>query len=327
VASQAAPEYRYSAYGIGLHTNLPMPGLPTAPPGDEQVRFVLGEPRAAQAGASPEWYHRYLRRRNGAPWLSCAYRLGGVLLRDHVLADFHVSHPRWGPTDILCSPEEGAGPDALRETFLYPVLPLVLNLRGTDALHASAVEIGGECVAFTGLSGVGKSTLAAYLHTRGYPVVTDDCLPLHDRPGGVYAGPGLSELRVDDNALGALEGLEGCAQTTDVLSDKRILAVPREPGSSGRESLPLRRVYVVVEKDAARIDRGVRLERLPGRRAFLPLMEQSFRLELYDPGMLRRQARLFGRVVAEGRVRLLTVGWGFDLLPRAVERILEDLCD
>lgn len=57
------------------------------------------------------------------------------------------------------------------------MLPLVVQARGTQVLHASAVAGRNGVIAMCGLSGVGKSTLAARLVERGLRAVADDAVP------------------------------------------------------------------------------------------------------------------------------------------------------
>lgn len=54
------------------------------------------------------------------------------------------------------------------------VLPAIIRLHGYFVIHASAVEVAGQALAFAGASGSGKSTSAAELSARGFPVVADD---------------------------------------------------------------------------------------------------------------------------------------------------------
>lgn len=54
------------------------------------------------------------------------------------------------------------------------VVSWLLNLRGEPVLHASAVAVGDDAVAFLGASGMGKSTLATLLCSAGAHLVTDD---------------------------------------------------------------------------------------------------------------------------------------------------------
>ena len=59
-------------------------------------------------------------------------------------------------------------------------LPVVLNLRGQEAIHATAILVNGTGVAFLGPTGSGKSTLAASFMLAGYRALGDDCMALLD---------------------------------------------------------------------------------------------------------------------------------------------------
>lgn len=61
--------------------------------------------------------------------------------------------------------------------LLSSALVLALALQGTFCLHASAVIVEQQAIAFLGESGRGKSTLAAYLSPT-WPRLVDDVLPV-----------------------------------------------------------------------------------------------------------------------------------------------------
>ncbi|MEZ5353441.1 MAG: hypothetical protein R2762_12460 [Bryobacteraceae bacterium] len=67
-----------------------------------------------------------------------------------------------------------AGEEWIEDAYYRSVAPLVLQARGEEALHASAVDTSGGVVAFAARSGTGKSTLAAALGDAGYSVWADD---------------------------------------------------------------------------------------------------------------------------------------------------------
>lgn len=75
------------------------------------------------------------------------------------------------------------------DAFERTVLPLALQFFGAEALHASAVLGPGGVVALCGDSGVGKSTLAHVLSTRGHELWADDAVVFDPRDGGVVAVP------------------------------------------------------------------------------------------------------------------------------------------
>lgn len=87
--------------------------------------------------------------------------------------------------------------------YLYgSVITAVLQLNNTFALHASAVLVQGKLHLFCGISGIGKSTLAAQLNTRGYPIFSDDkcVLKWNEKEKQYYAVPTLQIVRLWDDA-------------------------------------------------------------------------------------------------------------------------------
>lgn len=78
-----------------------------------------------------------------------------------------------GGTDILYEPD-GAPASDLAVFLSGPMMALLLDLRGQAVFRASAVWVNGKAVLFCGASGTGKSTLAAALTRRGYPLLADD---------------------------------------------------------------------------------------------------------------------------------------------------------
>lgn len=67
--------------------------------------------------------------------------------------------------------------------FQTVALALWLELRGIPCIHANALEFQGKTIALLGPSGMGKSTLSAFLQQSGFKWLTDDMLALHNLPG------------------------------------------------------------------------------------------------------------------------------------------------
>jgi hypothetical protein len=65
---------------------------------------------------------------------------------------------------------------------LRQIAPIFSAVLGQLVLHASAVEVKRTVIGFIGGTGVGKSTLAAYMLAHGSPLVSDDLLPVRFTP-------------------------------------------------------------------------------------------------------------------------------------------------
>jgi hypothetical protein len=98
-------------------------------------------------------------------------------------------------------PEGRQNDENILDLFWRSVAPIVLQARGKEALHASAVRTETGIAAFCGISGTGKSTLAYGLMKRGFGLWTDDALVFHFDSQGVNAIPLPSSLRLLPDTL------------------------------------------------------------------------------------------------------------------------------
>jgi hypothetical protein len=111
-----------------------------------------------------------------------------------------ISGPTYGThlltTDGLrlrCLPT-GRAEEEWQRLLIAQVLPFAALLRGLEVFHASAVVRDGEAIAFLGVSGAGKTSLALELCRRGAGFLADDVLALETgkdllaHPGAPVAG-------------------------------------------------------------------------------------------------------------------------------------------
>jgi hypothetical protein len=101
-----------------------------------------------------------------------------------------------GGERVAAMPRPGVRPDTVAEAYRHSALPLVLQARGHEALHASAVVAAAGVAIFCGASGSGKSTTAYGLHRRGYGLWSDDVVALEFRAGAIQAIPLPFDVRL-----------------------------------------------------------------------------------------------------------------------------------
>ncbi|MFT6809773.1 MAG: hypothetical protein ACJA01_003011 [Saprospiraceae bacterium] len=90
--------------------------------------------------------------------------------------------------------------------FFASGLSAIIHFQGLFLLHSSGVSKGNGLILFCGPSGIGKSTIAAHLKTKGYPLFTDDkCLLIPSGNGKWTALPGLNIMRLWQNSIDALD--------------------------------------------------------------------------------------------------------------------------
>ncbi|WP_457654573.1 hypothetical protein [Rhodocaloribacter sp.] len=199
--------------------------------------------------------------------------------------------------ELIVDPAPGAEARGFRFLVSGIGMGFVLHQRGIPSLHASAVALDGEAVAFMGWKGMGKSTTTAVFHAQGCPVLTDDLLPLYTEGEAVLAAPAFPGLKLLPEAVEAARSDR--PDDHPLISrrgTKRIVSV-REGFPA--EKLPLRCVYVLEWQE----DEGspAVIEPMPPREACIELMRHSFALRMFEergatPQHLAESARLARRL-------------------------------
>jgi hypothetical protein len=93
--------------------------------------------------------------------------------------------------------------------LLGTAFAILLFQRGQWPVHVSAVSVGGGVWLFSGQSGEGKSTLAAWLNaTRGWTILSDDAGVVSISEGRVWFSPGARNLKLLPDALGQLPAFQ-----------------------------------------------------------------------------------------------------------------------
>jgi hypothetical protein len=234
-----------------------------------------------------------------------------LLLTVPGIARFHLT----GGNTIAVASEPGADAADIPAFLVGSALPILLQLRGLLTLRASAVAVNGKAVLFCGASGQGKSTLAAALAQRGYPLLADDFCTItqsSDASGSVD-GDGAA-LKLWALAIRALQ-----------LGDRRGAALRETiqkyhvaPAAQASGPLPLGAIYVLRE---ARAPHEPGIERPNVVDAALSLRRGAYHPRLIEP---LGQRPLYFRAAMLGNhagTYTLTVEHGFHHLPATIDTL------
>ena len=173
---------------------------------------------------------------SGATWQIAGERF---LLRVPAVARFLLNAGR----EIVFEPEANADAGDIPIFILGTVFGILLHQREQIVLHASAVRVNGKAVLFCGASGAGKSTIAAVLAQRGYPLVTDDVCAITVSDGMPMVHPDGRQLKLWAQAIERLELAESRGDRVRSRLEKFYV----EPGEASSEPLPLGAVYALRE--------------------------------------------------------------------------------
>src|SRR4051794_2602481 len=178
-ASGSAPLLRGRAFGLEIESSFEAPGLPAAsgPACGPRVRMDLARAEEIDRDWPGQGATRVLEEHfdDAAPARTIVfppdhgYRL---YARNFGLARISPSGER-----VVCAPPD-AEPWSWQRFLVGRILPWAAVLRGREAFHASAVGVRGRAVAFVGVTGAGKTSLAVQLVARGARFLTDDVLAL-----------------------------------------------------------------------------------------------------------------------------------------------------
>ncbi len=255
-------KYWYHACGITFRSELELPGTPRTDPGRKSSACI----RFGTVGTSLE----------GATSRGAAYEAApGRLLLKSPVGRYLVRDGR----EIIVQPAEEAAPSEIRVFLTGSAFGALLLQRGVLPLHASCVRVGDVSVAFSGVSGAGKSTMAAFLQQRDYAVLGDDICPVRVVPGvGSVAFPGFPRLKLWGEAFKAL-GLNASdfRQPRSELEkyELPLRDVTHEP------FVPLRRLYLLCEtRDQERRPQGI--EPIEGPERIEALLANTYRFQYLD---------------------------------------------
>jgi hypothetical protein len=193
--------------------------------------------------------------------------------------------------------------DASLTTGLISVITgACLNLQNQVAIHANAVCVNQQAIAFVGYSGMGKSTLSAFCAAQGAEFITDDVFVV-DTEGLVRSG--IPRLKLYPHT-GESFGLDASQETNYKIyyhPDQFSAKVLQHPVTVGT-------LYLLAESDNGQIY----TEQLPPTQAVFELLTHSY----YASNLIPTAPSLLDayiQLVSQVPVKKLCYPREFELLP------------
>ncbi|WP_414544528.1 hypothetical protein [Nostoc sp. CCY0012] len=191
--------------------------------------------------------------------------------------------------EIVIDPLPGVDESLLRTILLGPILCVLLRQRGLLVLHASAVRINNQAVAFMGGSGWGKSTLATAFHTKGYDVLTDDVMPIQVGTGQPLVFPAYPQFKLWPEAATSLG--EDINSLSPIFPNGPKLSYKVSQGFQ-QTPLPLQKIYVLGKGESHEITQ------IQTQQAFVELVRHTRAITLItDPEFQASHLRLCTELV------------------------------
>jgi hypothetical protein len=186
--------------------------------------------------------------------------------------------------EVVVRAASSARPETVEDQFHRTALPLVLQARGREVLHASAVTTPAGVVALCAEKENGKSTLAYALARRGYPLWADDAvaIELEDERAWTVSVPFTLRLRP-----ASASHFEVAAS-----SPPADPSVPRVvvTGAGGARA-PMRAIFVLTRlRTVGDATTAIEVRRLDASDAFTALLANAYCFSLGDAD--RKQAMM-----------------------------------
>jgi hypothetical protein len=221
--------WRGWAFGVVVESRTPVAGL-LADTNGADARLVeweaVPEGELAEDSLSEQLVDR--RHPDGRPFMSIehdpelGYRIAAPGFGAHLVAN---------DGSVIRSSLPSETGEIWQRLFFAQALPLAAALNGLALFHASAVVLDGKAYALVGLSGSGKTSIAAQLVARGARMLTDDVLALEPAEGEVLAYAGPARISIEREELDGL-GADGRRRLGDPLD------TPTEDGKVQLETRP-----------------------------------------------------------------------------------------
>jgi hypothetical protein len=245
---------------------------------------------------------------------------GLIYAYGHVDGNQHWIHiPGLASFSFSASSEEVAATvskdhsDELIDAFHRRVLPMAVQVRGREVLHASAIRADAGVLGFCGVTRSGKSTIAFGLHDRGYELWADDMVAFEVSNGSPIAVslPFKPRLRKSSAYLFSRQTIE-----------QKLVAYDAAP--AGSERTPLAALCILRQNAAS--SEIVSIRRLSSGDSLATVLDHACCFYPADPQRKRLMIQHYLDLVAVTPIFEVSYQPGLQNFPAlldAVERLLD----
>jgi hypothetical protein len=270
--------HHYSLYGVAIAADWPL----AFPPLDDRASVAAVD---FVDGGDEDFSGTEELSRGAEPWFASHLLAdGSTYFRWSGLYEFRVHA---GGSRVACRPLEGCGRLVLQNFLFGQALAFALVLQGLEPLHATAVRVGDEVIAFLGDCTYGKSTLLASFAAAGYPVVTDDLLLVANRAGRPVALPGTGRIKLHPDSSAAIRVTDDEGEPLNALTRKRSFRLDEDRVE--RSALPLTRVFVLPAPDERKHATAPAVSRLSRAELLRAILPSSLNVHVLTRDRIARQ--------------------------------------
>lgn len=252
----------YHIFGLNILSSIPLPARPIAdPPLELAPDVVIEYGNTPVALSNPQTKGVYYQ---AGP--------GEFLLRVDSVARYYVREGR----RIVITPDSNAEDERILIFLMGSAIGALLHQRNILVLHAGAIAVNDQSVIFTGDSGIGKSTLAAGFHKRGYPFLADDVCAIAMLNGKPAVIPGFPRLKLWADVLKKLDKDKDLLKSVRWTQGLEKYFLPVEP--LHKTPVPLKSVFVLETTNADKME----ITALKGAEKIDPIIKNTYRLSFLN---------------------------------------------
>jgi len=228
---------------------------------------------------------------------------------------------------IVCLPTDLQQRELAAIHILPGVVALWLELyRGIPSLHGSGVKINSHAIIFLGHKNAGKSTLAISFAKAGFPLLSDDTIPIEKRDEIFWGRSAYPQARLWPEQVAHYidEEMESEMIQSDY-AKQRILLNNLGAQWFWDQALPLSSIYIASRRDSDDKDNKVEIIDLPSPESLVELMRYSiFPLTSQAFGLTHQRFDLFSKLAQKIPVRRIIYPNGHQFLTEVQEAIQID---
>ncbi len=172
---------------------------------------------------------------------------------------------------ITIMPEAGASVDDILVFLMGSAMGALLHQRNILVIHAGAISVNGGSVVFSGSSGIGKSTLVAGFHQRGYPFLADDVCAITMANGHPAVVPGFPRLKLWADVLKKLNTDKEALKSIRWGQDLKKYFLPVD--TIQNTPVPLKSVFVLQTTNTDKMENTA----LKGGEKIDPIIDNTYR--------------------------------------------------
>lgn len=303
-----------------MDSNIPLPELQEISGHSSTISFKLTTTSSISI-ASISWLHHW-HTPNGPIGISVGKTGQDYWLLFPQICLFQITPPE---RRITCHPLSDSLDDTIRHLLLDQVIPRLLSHQGRQVLHASCVQVGKSAIAFSGQSGWGKSTIGAFFHSQGYPLLTDDCLLLQPKGSEIIAIPNYPGLRLFQDSLSLLPKEKQAAHVSHYSKKKRIIL----DTMNYERPLPINSIFILKSPKLSPTTKHISISKINGATAAMELVKNCFPLDIKDIRRMGNQLQNLALIAGSTDLSIYSLGYSrsTELLPEILTSVLGLLQD